>query len=1180
MLRFNKLKSIILALVMAVIMLFGGTIPSFATGGDFMVSNGTLTAYSGTDTTSTITDDVTSIGYYEETEVNPDYLLWQNGEDFGGIIPEEHPMVAESNQDTSWNRKGLIKSVGDTKYDPRSTIGTSVQNQSTLGVCWAFSSIAALETYYNKINPDGHKTGNTLLDLAYENFSEQHLRYAASSAGGNPYGWTAEAHANGGGQITWGMAYFTRGKTSGPVLESNDVYNTSTASRDVSITNSKPRKGIVTEAIRIPDLQSGTTPGSDATTRNQIKQLVNDYGAVAISYYSEDGNSSYYGKNKMYYYNKNETNHGVTIVGWDDNYSRDNVYNTNDKPAGDGAWLIKNSWGSSWNGDGYFWMSYYQPIRQAWAVTGYDALFNGAVYDYSPFGYESFLVINQSTPAYMAQLFDVTETTSLDKVQILSNYDNSSYEIYTAKITNGSKSDIALINAALNGTPKSVTFSGRGYHTIDVANLNLSTGETFVIVVKDLCQTAKYIPIERSSAESAGQSYLSSNGSIWTDESNTSNACNFSIKTLMTTGTTKTDAVRSNPNSNPDDGETYLSQGLQFDPKDVCWKLPNAEPSHKGKVIPAEQEKNYFSGSWSWNTSTKTLTLKDFSTTYTLDSGAAVKILDYPDVYNPYQVVKLHIIGNCEIVCTKDGTTGLEIGRALIIDGAYNSQKQLGFTIQNTADNCMTSVGIARNGNNNTVNLRLELGGSLSINGFATGINLPSTVTLTGPNIQLAVNAKITAVANGNRISIQDSHYNGQIVETTGSYWADDQDPNEPTEIAQNTSFSPNTAKSLTVRTNQNNQVFPSGESDDGGGDIIIAADVGNAAINLSQETIDLNGLVVNAYSINGGTKWIKGALPTGDKFKKLFDKELILWLTSGFDTKTKKPTNNAVVVKFPKINARPKSNADKLSANYLIESNNYWTLAKKNATTSTILGYEYAKSTDGKVPASGESWAVFTPLPVQSPPANGMKKTMYIVRSSPSACDGVYTPASKPFKVTPATFGAAPKYNPDYKKEVLKLKNGDTYMIDTDNITVTVNNSKGLELNISSYITSGATILVWKNATDKKPATQIQTITFVARAEMPSSTFACAKGKITTNIKAYEVYDTTKKKWGTIPKVTTAGTYTYQIRLKSTAKATKNVWGGNAAGLAGTLTIAFGVYETDSKGKTKSGIIEANIIP
>ena len=66
-------------------------------------------------------------------------------------------------------------------------------------------------------------------------------------------------------------------------------------------------------------------------------------------YYNQDTSAQYYNGN-------GSGNHFVTLVGWDDNYSRDNF---KIKPDGDGAWICKNSWGTEWGENGYFYISYY-----------------------------------------------------------------------------------------------------------------------------------------------------------------------------------------------------------------------------------------------------------------------------------------------------------------------------------------------------------------------------------------------------------------------------------------------------------------------------------------------------------------------------------------------------------------------------------------------------------------------------------------------------------------------------------------------------------------------------------------------------------------------------------------------------------------------------------------------------
>lgn len=98
-----------------------------------------------------------------------------------------------------------------------------------------------------------------------------------------------------------------------------------------------------------------------AKNPNDVKNAIMTYGAAGISYYHDEDN--YYKYYKMYNTNyeysyafndadHNTTNHAVMIVGWDDEFSKDNF---NTKPSIDGAWLVRNSWGSTYD---YFWMSY------------------------------------------------------------------------------------------------------------------------------------------------------------------------------------------------------------------------------------------------------------------------------------------------------------------------------------------------------------------------------------------------------------------------------------------------------------------------------------------------------------------------------------------------------------------------------------------------------------------------------------------------------------------------------------------------------------------------------------------------------------------------------------------------------------------------------------------------------
>ena len=94
-----------------------------------------------------------------------------------------------------------------------------------------------------------------------------------------------------------------------------------------------------------------------------VKKAIMDYGSVAISYDEARNNSNCHNINGewYYYHNARSANHGVLVVGWDDNIPKENFYYSPGSYAPrKGGWLVKNSWGtnSARMNEGYFWISY------------------------------------------------------------------------------------------------------------------------------------------------------------------------------------------------------------------------------------------------------------------------------------------------------------------------------------------------------------------------------------------------------------------------------------------------------------------------------------------------------------------------------------------------------------------------------------------------------------------------------------------------------------------------------------------------------------------------------------------------------------------------------------------------------------------------------------------------------
>ena len=100
----------------------------------------------------------------------------------------------------------------------------------------------------------------------------------------------------------------------------------------------------------------------------QVKCEIMQHGSAGLGLYM-DGTANYVGsavyaetgENVATYYcptSSVASNHAVNIVGWDDNFPASSFKN---KPAGDGAWLCRNSWSDKTenNINSYFWLSYY-----------------------------------------------------------------------------------------------------------------------------------------------------------------------------------------------------------------------------------------------------------------------------------------------------------------------------------------------------------------------------------------------------------------------------------------------------------------------------------------------------------------------------------------------------------------------------------------------------------------------------------------------------------------------------------------------------------------------------------------------------------------------------------------------------------------------------------------------------
>ena len=365
------------------------------------------------------------------------------------------------------------------KYDLRDyNQVTSVKNQKSSGNCWAFTSLAALESCILK-------AGGPSFDLSEENMKNVMAYYS-------DYGW--KLTTNRGGYDDMGVGYLV--SWLGAVEEDLETFS------DQSVLSP-----ILNSTIHVQNLIYLTR--DNYTDNNGIKEALIKYGAVATGiYYS----GSYLKSNSYYYPGSNGPNHAVNIVGWDDNYSKNNFRTA---PPGDGAWICKNSWGETWGNKGYFYVSYYDTKcarlgafdKSTYTIILNDTIHYNKNYQYDIIGITDYLITGKSTIWY-ENIFHATED---EVLTAFSTYFNATTD-WTAQI---------YVNDKLMLTQNGV--SNPGYYTFNLDKfIPLTAGDTFKIVIKISADKYASFPISEKIRSnrvlySKGVSFFSFDGTNWID---------------------------------------------------------------------------------------------------------------------------------------------------------------------------------------------------------------------------------------------------------------------------------------------------------------------------------------------------------------------------------------------------------------------------------------------------------------------------------------------------------------------------------------------------------------------------------------------------------------------------------------------------------------------------------------
>lgn len=387
-----------------------------------------------------------------ETEQRNEHFGKEDSE-YGYRQPPSKAQVPITSSSLGRKRSAVFPS----KYDGREQGNmTAVKDQGNVGACWTFAGSGLFES---KVKT---KSGNDT-DL-----SEQHMLWTMNGLTGRGY-LNNTSNDNGGNE--WISAgYYASGF--GPKAE-----------KDIPFKNFKFYFANV-----FPPSNLNTAPKLYQATdiqflnphdENGIKQAIINNGAVGTGIYWHA--SANYLKGSSYYYTEENAtqNHEVAIVGWDENYSKENFAET---PTRNGAWLIKNSWGTGSGDRGYYWVSYEDTsILPDYTIKNYKTYDeNEKLYQWDEFGTVDSAQFKGVENGYFINVFNFAKSEVLESVTFFTENANAKYRLFIAPLDD--KGIPVLAEKKSISNEQDVPYAG--YITKKISPLSVSGKNAIVVELK------------------------------------------------------------------------------------------------------------------------------------------------------------------------------------------------------------------------------------------------------------------------------------------------------------------------------------------------------------------------------------------------------------------------------------------------------------------------------------------------------------------------------------------------------------------------------------------------------------------------------------------------------------------------------------------------------------------------
>lgn len=480
----------------------------------------------------------------EYTEEYQKYLQLSDEEKAKRLVPNKYKVAnSKSNTDylkelnNTFKMSKLLRNTLSNKYTLQTVIpeNIAIKNQMDTNSCWAFATIGAMETNLALQDKLNSKTARTY------DFSERHMAYGIVrnsflNNAKNPYGLNRAVSV--GGNFELATTYLSNGM--GAVAEADLPFVNSEDNIDIAQIQNKE---VVTTLKDTLIFSVPTTETEKQELMNKMKQHISNYGSIYASVHGAGLlTDCYNNQTGAIYCTNHDIDHAVSIIGWDDNYSKDN-FNAENKPSVNGAWIVRNSWGTEqemasadfkqqiydnytaecnangWNsassipdsfviaqleesygtgkikiengiikaeiGDkGYMYISYedkniYQGLAGVEKVTSNKDYYN--IYQNDELGYSKVVEMSNSH-IYLANVFtrDASVKEAIDRISI-ANWQDFDGKVYiNANGDSKAKSDLKQVKLKEGDSIKLKP----GYRTIEFAEPIELKGDKFVIVVE------------------------------------------------------------------------------------------------------------------------------------------------------------------------------------------------------------------------------------------------------------------------------------------------------------------------------------------------------------------------------------------------------------------------------------------------------------------------------------------------------------------------------------------------------------------------------------------------------------------------------------------------------------------------------------------------------------------------